>query len=248
MNSDNEHWASISDMMSGLMIIFLFISVAYMNSVTKSKIALEAAKVQAETARQKVESIAQAWDKVQVRLYNDLYTEFNQNILLQQNNKEWQAHIDRSTLSIRFEAPTTFFNQGKFGLPDTFKRTLNDFFPRYLKILARYKDHIAEVRIEGHTSSEWRNGTDRLEAYFNNMRLSQDRAREVLQHCLKIPAISGYLDWAMQKITANGMSSSHPVKNRKNEEEEDPDLSRRVEFRVRIDSDSSIKKILEDSK
>ena len=240
MNGDNEHWASISDMMSGLMIIFLFISVAYMNSVTKSKVALEAAKVQAEAARQKVESIAQTWDRVQVQLYNDLYAEFRDNL------ESWDAHIDRKTLSVRFREPSVFFNAGSSRLTPGFEKVLDEFFPRYIKILDRYKNHIAEVRIEGHTSSEWKGVTDSLKAYFLNMQLSQDRTRAVLHYCLEMPQVSGYLDWAMSTITANGMSSSHPVLNP--DHTENPDLSRRVEFRVRIDSDSSIKEILEDTK
>lgn len=227
-------------MMSGLMIIFLFISVAYMNSVTKASAKLEEAKAQAEAARQKIEDIAKSWDATQAMLYDDLYSEFSRSL------DEWGAYIDRATLSVRFREPSVFFGQGSSKLTPEFKRILDDFFPRYMKILDAYREHIAEVRIEGHTSSEWKDNTDALSAYFMNMELSQDRTRAVLQYCLELSAISAYREWAMKTITANGMSSSRPVLNQNNTE--NAELSRRVEFRVRIDSDSSIKEILEDAK
>ena len=34
---DNEHWISMSDLMAGLMMVFLFISVAYMHYVQVEK-------------------------------------------------------------------------------------------------------------------------------------------------------------------------------------------------------------------
>ncbi|MBQ7156126.1 MAG: OmpA family protein [Synergistaceae bacterium] len=200
-----------------------------MNSVTK-------AKAQAEAARQKVEDIALAWQETGNRLFDDLQTEFSRNL------QEWQAYIDRETLAVRFREPSVFFGAGSSILTPGFKLVLDDFFPRYINILDRYRDHIAEVRIEGHTSSEWKDAPDKLEAYFNNMKLSQERARTVLQYSLNLLEVSEYLDWAMRTITANGMSSGRLILNP--DGKENPELSRRVEFRVRIDSDSSIEEIL----
>ena len=235
MNSDNEHWASISDMMSGLMIIFLFISVAYMNSVSKANLKLEEAKAQAEAARKRIESIAESWDKVRDDLYEALYREFKDDL------NAWQAHIDRETLSVKFYEPSVYFKAGSSELTEGFRNILADFFPRYMNILGRYRECIAEVRIEGHTSSEWGGGADPLTAYFRNMKLSQDRTRAVLQYCLGLPQVLQYQEWAMRTITAAGMSSGRVVKSFGHE---DAESSRRVEFRVRIDSDSRILEIL----
>ncbi|MBR0096017.1 MAG: OmpA family protein, partial [Synergistaceae bacterium] len=123
---------------------------------------------------------------------------------------------------------------------------LDDFFPRYIKILNLYKDNIAEVRIEGHTSSEWIGSKNNLEAYFNNMKLSQDRTRAVLNYCLNMPAMKEHQAWAISAITANGLSSSKLILN--SHGKEDAALSRRVEFRVRTDADKRIMKILEEIK
>ena len=32
-DQDNEHWVSMSDLMAGLMMVFMFISIAYMHYV-----------------------------------------------------------------------------------------------------------------------------------------------------------------------------------------------------------------------
>ena len=220
--NDNP-WASISDMMSGLMIIFLFISVAYMNNVTKEK--------------SKIENIAITWDKTQEELYTDLKSEFQNDLA------KWQASLNRETLSVRFDEPSVFFVAGSAILTPTFQEILNDFFPRYMNILRKYQDNIVEVRIEGHTSSEWIGAKDKLDAYFRNMQLSQDRTRTVLQYCLTLPAISSHLEWAISTITANGLSSSKLIIN--DNGQEDQALSRRVEFRVRTDSEKRVLKILE---
>ena len=220
--NDNP-WASISDMMSGLMIIFLFISVAYMNNVTKEK--------------SKIENIAITWDKTQEKLYTDLKSEFQNDLA------KWQASLNRETLSVRFDEPSVFFVAGSAILTPTFQEILNDFFPRYMNILRKYQDNIVEVRIEGHTSSEWIGAKDKLDAYFRNMQLSQDRTRTVLQYCLTLPAISSHLEWAISTITANGLSSSKLIINGNGQE--DQALSRRVEFRVRTDSEKRVLKILE---
>lgn len=221
-NTDQDaHWSSISDLMSGLMIIFLFISVAYMNNVTKAK--------------NKIENVAVAWNEVRNELYVKLADEFSNDL------EEWQAEINRDTLSVRFREPSVYFEAGSSRLTQGFIRILDNFFPRYIDILSNYREYIAEVRIEGHTSSEWAGNVSTLEAYFRNMKLSQDRTRAVLQHCLNLPSIRENISWAMKTITANGLSSGQPIIR---DGREVPELSRRVEFRVRIDSDSKILEIL----
>ena len=114
-----------------------------------------------------------------------------------------------------------------------FKVILNDFFPRYIALInqPKYKKNIEEIRIEGHT--------DTSGDYFTNMKLSQDRTRSVLQYCLFLLPRNEQR-WAMQRITANGLSSSHIIiRNGK----EDPRLSRRVEFRIRTNAEEKLEEI-----
>ncbi|HWP47707.1 MAG TPA: OmpA family protein [Candidatus Limnocylindrales bacterium] len=145
---------------------------------------------------------------------------------------------------MRFKEPEVLFDQGKAELKEKFKVILDDFFPRYIKLLfTKYKDNIEEIRIEGHTSSEWMEyKIDPETAYFKNMELSQDRTRSVLIYVLQMIKDDTLKQWARDKITANGLSSSKLII--KPNGEEDKEASRRVEFRVRTDAESQIGKIL----
>lgn len=125
--------------------------------------------------------------------------------------------------------------------PD-FRKILNEFFPRYIDVLHQFDEAIAEIRIEGHTSSEWNSKTNADEAYFLNMALSQERTRSVLEYGLDILLEDKYRKWAKAQITANGLSSSQPIKKDGLEQAE---ASRRVEFRVRTNAKKQIVRVLE---
>lgn len=157
--------------------------------------------------------------------------------------KKWNAVLDQSTLSVRFEEPIIFFNRGSATLKEEFKVILNDFFPRYLKILTsdKYRDDVEEIRIEGHTSSEWAENLSKDEIYLKNMELSQDRTRNVLAYLLEHQQNNEQLALILPKITTNGLSSSKLImKNGL----EDKEASRRVEFRVRTNAEKQITRIL----
>lgn len=218
-----DHWISISDVMSGLMMIFMFIAISYMINVQKEK--------------DQIEEIAETYNILKSDLYEDLAQEFEKDL------KVWNAEIDPQTLSVRFKEPDVFFAPGHSDLKEGFRIILTEFFPRYIKILykEKYRDEIEEVRIEGHTSSAWNNLTGTLQAYFNNMELSQDRTRSVLEYCLSLFEIRIYQDWLINNLTANGLSYSHRIMvNGK----EDYKKSRRVEFKIRTKAEKRIEQIL----
>lgn len=98
------------------------------------------------------------------------------------------------------------------------------------------------VRIEGHTSRNWIVATSAENAYMLNMALSQERTRSVLQFVLFMPRTPDIQDWLIAHLTANGLSSS---KLRFNPDgAENPDTSRRVEFRVRTNADTRLTDVL----
>jgi outer membrane protein OmpA-like peptidoglycan-associated protein len=74
------------------------------------------------------------------------------------------------------------------------------------------------------------------------MKLSQDRSRNVLYSCYqKTP--ESLKEWIISNMTANGFSFSRLKYNE--DGVEDPDLSRRVEFTIMIDTESSMSEITE---
>ena len=226
MSSSHEEaqWISLSDLMTSLMMLFMLIAVAFM------------LKVQAEEARARNE--AQLYREIRQDLYKDLYMEFKDRLTV------WNAVFNQN-LTLTFRGPEVLFDTGKTDLKPRFKQILQDFFPRYVRIitLPKYKTSIQEIRIEGHTSSDWNGATGTEEAYFENMELSQGRTRSTLRFVLKLPDVQKEIDWLRSNVTANGLSSSHLIL--KPDGTEDIDRSRRVDFRILTDADAKIEKILE---
>lgn len=220
-----SEWVSISDLMSVLMIIFLFIAISYMHNVQQNQL--------------NVKKVAVAYQELQTDLYLELWEEFREDL------PEWKAVIEKDTLTIRFEEPEVLFSIGSYELSEKFQIILNDFFPRYVRIISseKYKNNIEEIRIEGHTSSEWNGESENMEAYFFNMSLSQNRTRSVLKHCLGLLEESEILAWSRKHITANGLSSSHLITN--TDGVEDKQKSRRVEFRTKTNAEKKVVEIIE---
>lgn len=222
---EGEHWLSVSDMMSGLMVIFLFIAITYMMQVSED--------------RNQLVEIAVTYEKTKVAIYEELQIEFKDDL------KKWNAEIDKESLAFRFKEPDVLFDVGEAKIKEKFKVILNDFFPRYIKRLKPFQADIEEIRIEGHTSSEWNNKITLDEnetAYFLNMALSQNRTRAALEYCLMLPDISVERSWIKHILTANGLSSSKPILV---DGIEDTVHSRRVEFKVKTNSETQILKILQ---
>lgn len=221
-SSDGE-WVSVSDLMSGLMLVFLAIAIFFM--------------IQVESEKRDLENVAIMYEQLQSGLYEQLQNEFSEDL------QYWNAEIDPTTLAVRFREPEVLFEPGVSDLKAEFTQILSDFFPRYIGVLTAdgYRDHIEEVRIEGHTSSDWLE-LGPLEAYEANMRLSQDRTRSVLSYVVRLEGLLDVWDsWLKQRLTANGLSSSRPVVV---DGIEDREQSRRVEFRVRTDAEEQMEAIL----
>jgi outer membrane protein OmpA-like peptidoglycan-associated protein len=227
-SAEETHWIPLSDLMTGLMVIFLLIAVTYM--------------IRVEADADRIKQVAIAYSEIKDALYEDLNREFDSDL------KKWKAQLIKDDLSIRFTEPDVLFAEGSSELKPEFRAILSDFFPRYVRILTspKYRRAIAEVRIEGHTSSDWIGEAAPENAYFRNMELSQARTRSALIFALGLPEIRAERGWLQRYLTANGLSSSHPVVDANGIE--DQARSRRVEFRVRTDAENRIAKILEMSK
>ena len=211
---ENAFSLSTGDLMAGLLFIFVLL--------------LMGALLQVQEKAEQDEEIVKRYDQIKTQLYIDLQEEFKEDLTV------WRATID-STLCVRFQEPSMLFDLDKAFLKHKFKEILNDFFPRYIKVLNRpeYKDNIVEIRIEGHTDSDGE--------YFHNMELSQNRTRTVLQYCFGLMN-EDEAGWAKSLITANGLSSSQPIIING---VEDKSLSRRVEFRVRTNAEKQLEDIAE---
>lgn len=225
-NHDGEdQWISVSDVMAGLMMVFLLIAIIYM---------LE------------TKGLAEEYANVREIIYQELKKEFSEEEL-----KAWNARISRENLSVRFLAQTSYFGRGEKYLKPKFKKILNEFFPRFLKVLHTKKlsEHIRELRVEGHTSSEWFDIKSPNERFLRNLVLSQGRAYETTEHILDlgerldvIPyGTQTHRNWLRTKIATIGFSFSHLIKNEDGSENKDE--SRRVEFRILTNAERVIEEI-----
>lgn len=221
---EESHWLSVSDLMAGLMMVFLFIAIALMRN--------------AFIERDKIKQVAVAYQENQVAIYDALNAEFQRDLSM------WNAEIDEQSLTFTFKSPDILFQTGSAEINQSYKQLLQEFFPRYLKVLEPFKSSINEVRIEGHTNSAWNKSPDDV-AYFKNMELSQQRTRSVLWYVYGLPGLETSKAWMKSHIAAVGLSSSHLIYAA--DGEEDWQASKRVSFRVITNADIQIKRILQDS-
>jgi len=223
----NSEWMSISDMMSGLMLVFLFISISFM--------------IQVQSDKDKMKDIAQSYKDTKVNLNEDLHSEFLEDM------KKWDASITKDN-TIVFHSPEVLFEVNKSAISEGFKAILDDFFPRYLKILIskKYKDNIQDMKVEGHTSNDWISSISKEKIYLKNMQLSQKRAYIVLSYCYSLDndLVKQNRLWLEKYFRANGMAFAKLKYKDINSTIVDQKSSRRVEFSVQMKTEDKIYEVL----
>lgn len=197
----DEQWAPVSDLMAGLMLVFMFLAVIFIRTAAEEK-----------------ESYTEECDKIYWALY-DLKDDFEE-------DDKFKLLKD---LTISFPVK---FERASYDIPDRYKQILVKFWPRYMEIVQsdKYRKDIREIRIEGHTSSDFDGADDDLDKYIKNMELSQSRTRAILEFVMRLPTSAKNANWAKARITANGLSSSRLIYDKDGKEDEEK--SRRVEFRL----------------
>lgn len=215
--TDNE-WISISDMMSGLMLVFLFIAIGFM--------------IEMQSQKDEMKDIAISYKDVKANINEALYEEFEDDL------KKWNADITKDN-TVVFSSPSVLFEVNSSSINPEFKKVLTEFFPRYIEILTQeqYKDEINEVRVEGHTSDTWAAASSKEEIYLNNMKLSQNRAFKVLAYCYSLDdAITAqHRPWLEKFFRASGMAYAELKEREK---------ARRVEFVLELKSEERVYEIL----
>lgn len=232
-NKKENFWIPYADLMTVLMVIFLFISLAYMGLVQYQK--------------KQQDKIFEEYKETKENLYNELKETFKNDF------QKWNLELDKD-LSIKFTNPQVLFDEGKSDVTPTFQNILKEFLPKYLNVVMqdKYKSKIAEIRIEGHTNTKPINKTN--DPYIDNMELSQNRARNVLgflrqQDCF-IQLEPNRKDRLQYWLTANGLSYGRTIDANSNltfnsNTAIDPNKSRRVEFRIVTTSELLVQKVID---
>ncbi len=242
---DGDTWVSITDLMTGLMVMFLLIALAFM------------AQLQQKEALLEHKDPLEAHRVMEENIYNVLQEEF------EPEQAAGLVTLD-STLTLRLiDHNLKMFKRDEAVLQPSFRFALDQMLPRYLALIARdtVLPRIAEIRIEGHTDSDgnavynnkqgryysddlFKGGKREKEAFLSyayNLELSQRRARAVLAYIRTRPEYRNMdpkkrdrLDFLFSGV---GMSYSRCLdKEGKyvflSGKKEDKPASRRVEFKI----------------
>lgn len=210
-------WMSVSDLMTGLMILFLFVAVAYMIQVQDNQ------------------SVLTDYVETKQHLHEKLVNEFKG------DTAKWKMVVGKD-LSMKFKEPEVLFKVGSGDIQPKFAEILDEFIPRYLNILLTdtLRDRIQEIRIEGHTD-DLRMVKYGKDPYLSNVLLSQERAYNVLKYIREMPSFEKYSPEDRKLLdywfTANGLSYGKALDSSEkyaalSGDSIDKAKSRRVEFRI----------------
>jgi len=202
-NDENIFSLSISDLMTALLLVFILIL---------SGISLKLAEQQEENKKY-LDTIS-AQQEAKRRIIAQLKGEMDQ----------FNIEVDPKTGAIRIKE-AILFEFGKFELKEKGKEFLDKFIPRYVEILFAKKEireQIGQVIIEGHT--------DNIGDYLYNMKLSMDRAYNVVFYVYSEEFTDfDYNDILIKKLSADGRSFANPISE--NDTIEGRRRNRRVEFK-----------------
>lgn len=222
-----SYWISFSDIMTGLMVIFMFIALNYIMQVIDYKF-------------------------VEQDIYNTLKFELKNEI----ENEIIELSPDGTVKFNLKKSNAELFPSDKYEITDEFEKILKEFIPKYLEIISskQYINNISEIRIEGHTDTIPPRKIKRRESYDYNLELSSNRARSVLNFIRKSDAYLKYPDSIRIRLdflfTANGLSYSRVLNDKKEilylskNKSINNDLSRRVEFKIVTSNEKLIENIV----
>ena len=207
------YWISFSDLMSGVLIIFMLLFIYkildYQNNI--------------ESKEAMIESLSSTRMQI-ISMLQDEFEKENIDIL-----------IDPKTGAIRL-SEAILFDYGKNELKEEGKIFLQKFIPIYVRILFGtddIKSQVSQIIIEGHT--------DDAGDYIYNLKLSQERALSVVEYLIGDGFNYDYKNDLQYNLTANGRSFSELITNE--DGTVNANASRRVEIKFRLNEEETLMQI-----
>jgi hypothetical protein len=239
MSKKETFWIPYADLMTVLMVIFLFISLSYMGLV--------------EFKKNQQDEIFKEYSETRKSLYKELDETFTEKF------KDYNLKVNPD-LSIQITDanalfPVQFYDQ-EVILTDRFKTFLNEFTPLFLSIILKeqYLETISEIRIEGHTAIQSEDKETDKDYYQKMLTLSQKRSNKVLEHMMNL---SYYDNLPESKksllrfiITSNGLAYGKALDTEGkfkflSGRSINTEKSMRVEFRIMTTSEKLVEKVIE---
>lgn len=222
---EQDYWLSYSDLMAGLLMVFVLMLLVAAHQYTDS--------------RNRLDNLSNTMIGV-VRTM-----EVRDSIIDRLQGVEGDGvsviTVDTVTAAIRLN-DAVLFDHGSATLRPEGQRALREFVDSYLpRILGDpyVNGHLRQISVEGHT--------DTVASYAFNLRLSQDRAYSVMTFLLA-NAPGRYGPDLRRLLVANGLSESYPVCGDTVMWAEDcssPDLaaSRRIEIQFRLSDEEVVREL-----
>lgn len=183
---EQETWIGVSDLMAGIAIVFIAFASYALNDLKKS-----------------IDS-----------QFCDILTEARED-LSASGISVGSCTVGR--VNLVFDDQKTQFLPGESELPWNLKKALDQAIPNALRKIAEKQldGYIESFVVEGHTSDEWVDQSE-SSAYWLNMELSQDRARNVLNYIRRDIVKFAMRDKVrfchMRQVgSASGLSSRNPI-------------------------------------
>lgn len=206
-DDENVFWVTMSDMLLGLMMVFMTLFVLTITGFTQQKLSQQTA--QSEVAKKLIKNMQE---------------------------QKINATIDKLTGQVKI-SDLELFEVNSYNLSQRGKKYLDKFIPIYINTIFSSKnlsDRIANIVIQGHTDSQTYAGVSSKEGQFTkNMDLSLKRANAVEAYIFQTSFDKKYTDKLTKTLVVEGKSYTEPVIiNGK----EDYNKSRRVELKLIVKS------------
>jgi chemotaxis protein MotB len=230
---ETNFWISFSDLMAGMLIIFILLFIFKLYDVQGSK--EETLEIQQEN-QQLQEKLKSAKAKV-VELTS---TRLKIITLLKEKFDEAgiKIYMDSKTGTIELREGV-LFDRSKSNITVEGEEFLEHFIPIYLEILLDNEEinsKISEIIIEGHT--------DNVGEYIYNLNLSQSRATSVLSFLMNDNFPYQNKEKMIEFVSAKGKSYSNLIYDENGKVNKS--ASRRVEFKFRLKEEKLLLEIKEE--
>ncbi|GMQ61688.1 OmpA/MotB family protein [Vallitalea maricola] len=216
-----SYWLSFSDLMAGLLIVFILITVIMVFDLSESTEASDIAKKEYENMHEELKSTKDRLDNI---------TSINDKIIVllkKELGDTVEINEDTGAISLKSDL---LFDSGKSTLKKAGREFIKINMPAFFKVLLSdkdIKDNINAIIIHGFT--------DDAGNYDSGLKLSQDRARTVFQYILYEPTFAEYAEDLKELVVLSGVSETRLLEK---EEEESMESwrarNRRVEFQFEL--------------
>lgn len=222
-NTEDSSWISLSDLMTTLMMVFLFIALNYMIQFVE-------------------------YEFVERNIYNELETEFSKEIdegviRLGPNGEVSFMNSKKNLFEVDSDEPTIFFQDLLSSFLPKYWNVISD---------TLHFNFIEEIRIEGHADTIRKHPSEEKN-YLYNLELSQRRSKNILKHLRTLPLYTesdiktkNQMDFLFAAI---GFSYSRTINiegeytYQSDNKRVENDLSRRVVFRIKTSSPELLEEI-----